>query len=111
MTTRGVSEILQLFQAAYRVEFAPDEIKAWHLLLAPISDDDGRRAAIELCQKSPFIPKPADIFRLFGEWREAQRVPPWRPALPEPQNPELARRYLSEIRGQITKLAEKKAIQ
>lgn len=85
MTDRGLTEMLTVFEAAYRVQFRPQEVVAWRLLLAPLSDEEGMRAASALCRKSVYIPKPADIFRLVEEDREAHRIPKVSmPALPYP---------------------------
>lgn len=62
MTRNALLEIAALFEAAYNVTFTPQQLDAWLLLLAPLSDEEAKTAAITTARHSPYPPKPADLF-------------------------------------------------
>ena len=106
MTRRGLSEVLTLLEAAYRLKFTPQQAQAWQLLLAPITDEDGKVAAVQLCRDSPYPPKPADIFRLVEEAKEARRIPRFVPRLPEPADPKVAEKWRVFMREAVQKIGK-----
>jgi hypothetical protein len=112
MTQRGLTSVLALFETVYRSKFSPDEVRVWAMLLDDVADEDGARAAREICRQTSQLPKPADVMRFVQTYREERRLAGLQlPRLTEPADPDsplvvAAKTQIREMLGKLTRTLE-----